>query len=370
MAVLMNVSRELFNFLLEKTGISSQELERRLTEKIESLGHLVNEDVALRLLARDLNVSLTEDKMIQPHIQIADLVPNMNNVSLELEIESVGALKEFLKKDRTQGKVLKVLVSDPSGDAYLVGWDGQAEQLAKFGQGTKIIARCAYTKSGLDGKMEIHLGNRSRMDLLAVSNTRDKTSKKYAGRIWRTSDPLTFERRDGSQGTLATFQLKGDSGIIRVLIWNPRKELLSDLKEGVFVEIINAIEKKDINGKPEVHVNDAESIIIHQDNLVEIKRDLVHLSKLEPGMDAVDVEATVEVVFDLATTYNGKSFLKMLIRDNETILPVTIWNDKAKEIFGRVQKGSKIRLENCYVKLGYQGLELGVSRWSRVLIIK
>jgi hypothetical protein len=179
---------------------------------------------------------------------------------------------------------------------------------------------------------------------------------------------VAFNRKDGSKGTLVSFQLKEDTDIIRVLVWNPPLESLSDIKEGAFVEVSNGALKADLNGKPELHVNNVESIRVRHDDIVEIKRDLIRLSDIVPNMNDIDVEGTIEMVFDMSTTYNGKSYLKMLIRGGETILPIILWNEKALEFNGKANRGSMIRLESCFTKLGPQGLELGINKWSKVII--
>jgi len=366
----MSDYKALFSILLEKTNLSSKELEKLLGEKIESLGHLVNEDVALRLVAKDLNISLLNGESKKPFVQVVDLVPNMNNVNLELAVESVGALKEFIKKDGISGKLIRVSVSDASGKASLVAWDEQTKVAESLNCGSKIFVHSAYTKSGLRGDMEIHLGNRSRLEVLSVSKSGILPSDKgfFKGRIWRISDPVVFNRKDGSKGTMVSFQLRDGTEMIRVLVWNPPLDRLSGMKEGVFVEIFNGVIKADLNGKKELHVNNIESIHVSHDDMVEIQRDLIRLADIEPDMKDIDVEAIIEMVFELSTTYSGKSYLKMLIRDGETILPVTLWNEKALELNGKAQKGLTIRLENCFAKLGLQGLELVINRWSKVFI--
>jgi len=360
----------LLSILVEKSGLPAQELESKLRSKIESLGHLVNEDVALRLVARDLNISLVDGDVKKPCVQVVDLVPSMNNINLELSIESMGIVKEFTKKDGTSGKILRVIASDMSGKAALVVWDEQTTQVERLSVGTKVFVHSAYTKSGLTGGVEIHLGRRSKLEIIStpVSSSDLKTIEKHEGIIWRTSDLTFFNRKDGSPGALASFLLKEGTEMIRVLLWNPPPERLSDIREGVFVEVVNGSIRKDLSGKPELHVNNIDSIQVRQGEIFEINRQVKKLSEIEPNMADIDIEAMVDNIFDISTTHNGKSYLRILIRDGETILPLTIWNEKALEFNGKAQIGSIIRVENCFSKIGPQGLELGVNRWSRLVI--
>lgn len=360
----------LLSVLVEKSGIPAQELESQLRAKIESLGHLVNEDVALRLVARDLNITLAEGEAKKPCVQVVDLVPGMNNINLELTIESMGSVKEFTKKDGTSGRLLRVTISDPSGKATLVAWDEQTSVFETLRAGSKVFVHSAYTKSGFTGGVEIHLGRRSKMEVIGAPGSlgSQETQGKHEGIIWRASGLTFFNRKDGSPGTLASFLLKEKNEMIRILLWNPAPEKLSGIKEGMFVEIINGSVRKDLNGKPEVHVNNIDSIRIRQGEIFDINRQVKKLSEVEPNMEDIDIEAIVESVFDISTTYNGKSYLRLLIREGETVLPLTLWNDKALELNGKVQVGSGIRIESCFSKLGPKGLELALNRWSRLTV--
>src|SRR5512136_214786 len=143
MAVPMSDYKALFSILMEKSGLSSQELEERLGEKIESLGHLVNEDVALRLVARDMNISLLDGETKKPCVQVIDLVPNMNNINLELVVEAIGDIKEFVKKDGTPGKLIRASVFDASGKAFLIAWDEHTKLVEPLDHGYKIYVRSA-----------------------------------------------------------------------------------------------------------------------------------------------------------------------------------------------------------------------------------
>ncbi len=360
--------KTLLSVLVEKSGLPAQELESQLKMKIESLGHLVNEDVALRLVARDLNISLVDGEAKRPCVQVVDLVPGMNNINLELTLNSVGVVKDFTKKDGTSGKILRASAFDASGRATIVAWDEQTTVIEPLRSGVKVFVHTAYTKSGLTGGVEIHLGRKSKLDIVSLPATNGPVIKeKHEGIVWRTSDTTFFNRKDGSPGTLASFLLKEGNELLRVLIWNPPLERVSGIREGSYVEVVNGTVRKDLSGKPELHVNNIDSIQLRQE-VFEIKRQVMKLSEIEPNMGDINVEGVVENISEVSRTHNGKSYLRLLIREGETVLPLTLWNEKALEFDGKAQIGSPIKIEGCYSKIGPQGLELGVNRWSKVLI--
>jgi hypothetical protein len=177
-----------------------------------------------------------------------------------------------------------------------------------------------------------------------------------------------FNRKDGSPGTIYSFLIKNNDGLIRVLLWNPPTEKLSELEEGKYVEIFNGSVKNDLSGKPELHVNNIDSIRVRQGETINVDHQIVRLSEIEPNMFDIDIEAIVENVFEMSTTQNGKQYLRLLLRQEETVLPLTLWNDKAVEYEEKIQIGSNVKIHSGFSKLGPQGLEIGVNRWSKLLI--
>jgi len=107
MAMMMSRSASLFALLVERSGLTNEEVGKKVEDKKESLGHFVNEDVAVRLVARDLGIKLHDEALEKPLIKIADLIPGINNLTLEVRVERCGKAKEFTKKTGRQARWLE-----------------------------------------------------------------------------------------------------------------------------------------------------------------------------------------------------------------------------------------------------------------------
>jgi replication factor A1 len=357
----------LISILVRKSGLSTSEVLTKIEEKKESLGHLINDDVAVRLVARDLGIAVSEGGPSKPIVKIEDLVANINNITINLTIERSGTIREFTKKDGTTGRLAKLIVSDDTGSAALVLWDDKTAYSQRLRVGAKVSVYSAYTKAGLKGDVEVHMGNRSRLEIIeeGPANGRWDEGNMYRGRILRAFDPISFKRKDGSEGRAVVFQINHSLGVTRVLVWNPSDTLIAELIAGAAIEISGGVMKTYINGAKELHINDESSIQINREDVDPPQIEAVRLADIKPDMSELTVEGIVEGEFDLSTTYSGKTYTRLLLRDGEAALPVIFWNDKALMIKRVAKSGAILRIEGCYAKTGPQGLEINVNKWSR-----
>jgi replication factor A1 len=363
----MTELQELLYALMERSGLPLGDLNRKIEDKKESLGHLINEDVAMRLVARDLGVQLFDNSIAKPEAAIEDLVPSMNNVNLIMTVEAVGAFKEFQKKDGTTGRVVRVAVSDRSGRTGLVLWDDKTAYAKQMRHGIKISVISAYTKAGLQGEVELHLGSRGSVDILTEMPVMPNgNSDIRKGRIWKAYDPIEFKRRDGSAGKAISFLLKEDEKITKVLVWNPSDELILNLVNGAAIEMSGWTMKTGLRGEPEIHINDERQICIDKNDISSNVEKTTRLAQVQPEMSDLSVEGTIEGEIGVETTYNGKTLSRILLRDGETVIPVVFWNDKATALVRMAKTGSYIRVDGCYCKAGPRGLEINVNKWSRI----
>ncbi len=363
-AMRMSRSVSLFTVLVERSGLSNEEIGRKVEEKKESLGHFVNEDVAVRLVAQDLGLKLHDEVVEKPSVKIEDLVPGINNLTLELKVVRCGGIREFIKKDGTAGRMARIAVSDETGRINMVLWDEHANLVSEMSDGTRIKIQSAYTRQGLDGQVEIHSGNRALIQI--VSMEQKEPAPITRGRIERVYDPIYFNRKDGSEGRLVAFLLKGDDAQTRVLVWGPSDEMLMSLVEGALTEVLNGVVKKDLRGETELHINNEMDVRIDLDDVIPPKHDCTRLEAIQPDMQGITIQGLVESDFEVESTFNGKMYARILVKDGETVLPVVFWNGQAMRVKQLAKPGNALIIEGCNARFGKAGLEITVNKWSRL----
>ncbi|MEN3051361.1 MAG: OB-fold nucleic acid binding domain-containing protein [Candidatus Methanosuratincola petrocarbonis] len=359
MAIGMSNFDELLKKYREITGLPDDEILRLVELKKKDLGYLVNDDVALRLVARENEISLYDSRPERPSLKIDDLVPGLGNVSLKAKILRIGDLREFKRKDGSSGKVLRIRIADETGTCNLVIWDEKTALLSGLCEGCKIAVTAAYTKTGLNG-LEVHIGQKGKIEVVPES------SNSIRGRIERIFDPIDFTTSDGRRGRVVAFVVKSERPQ-RVLIWNPSDQILSKLREGATVEIFGGTIKKDYNGEAELHINKENGVIIDLADIADVGgRGATRLFDIKSEEPDLLVEGIIENDPDLATTQTGKNYCRILLRDQETVIPVVFWNEKAVKIKQSARPGMRLRIDGCSARYGSNGLELTVNRWSRI----
>ncbi|MDH5806672.1 MAG: hypothetical protein QXW62_02175 [Candidatus Methanomethylicaceae archaeon] len=339
---------------IKKLGISEEELKKLIEERSKKLGYLIDEEVALRLIARDLGI-LPCNTTFSTEVKIKDLLPNMRSVTLSVTLEKNFGIKEFDKKNGSRGKVGRGIIKDETGTAFLVVWNEKAEILHKLKIGAQIIIKQAYTKEGIDGSLEIHIGEKSNIEILNEGGIR--------GVLWKLYDPIEYTKSDGNKVKLICFIIKERERERRVFLWNPSEEFLKNLIEGMEIEIIEGRIKNE-----EIYVNNDSHIRILSVNTIPITTNIIKLSEIVPNMENIAIEGIVEEDPSFTITQNGNKFTKVLLREENTILPILFWNEKAELIMKLVKKGVKLFIDGCHSKIGQNGLEVIVNKWSKIRV--
>jgi len=77
--------------------------------------------------------------------------------------------------------------------------------------------------------------------------------------------------RENRKGKVGNFLIGDETGVIRVVAWNDKADLLSKLKEGDVVKILSGYSREN-QGKPEIHLGDKTTVDINPDGeKIEVK---------------------------------------------------------------------------------------------------
>jgi replication factor A1 len=147
--------------------INRQEIIERIKNKKNKSGNFLTDETAARIIASDLGVKIVKPP-IELKIQIKDLISGLNDVTLVVKLISFFPPKTFKRKDWSEGKFATLLVSDKTGTLRVVLWDKNVE-LIETGMIQKdqiIQISHGYVREGINGKPELHLGNKGKIKVL------------------------------------------------------------------------------------------------------------------------------------------------------------------------------------------------------------
>jgi ssDNA-binding replication factor A large subunit len=387
--------------LRNKPEISREALMELVKEKkrIVGSGYLTDQG-ALFLIAGDLGVQLQH--MITADLTLKDLHIGANDITVVARVLAIYPISEFKKKDGSGvGRYRRVNLFDQNGVGRLTVWEDNEEALKLDGITVDAPIRVvsAYVKQGLDGKPNLNLGKRGRIEVIADSTLASKLvslstlSKKVdevkegesvfavEGLVVSDSRTSTFVRRDGgSNGTLTQFELRGrGEKATRVVIWDGNG--LLQAKSGTVVRVTNLRHKKGLQGEAELH-GDTASVIISVDHHGQRDESATLERPLVKVIDIIEKRVTAESVnLEVMALSNG-SVREVSLRDGSTVkkgevvlgddtgeITVVAWKDESG-VIGEIQVGEKLSVLGAKMqtsKMGVQTLELrGSSKVDRV----
>jgi len=147
-----------YNQIIERiskeTGISVEEIKRRVEAKKAKLSGLISNEGAAQVVAAELGVRFDKQK-----VKINELLSGMRKISVEGKIIKISPIRTFKTKN-AESKVVSFLLADDTGNIRCVLWDINHIALIEEGklhEGSVVEIKNASVR-GMDTK-ELHLGS-------------------------------------------------------------------------------------------------------------------------------------------------------------------------------------------------------------------
>ena len=226
-------------------SLKREQLEAMIEQKKQESHGLLSDEGAVRLVAQQLSVSPMPSAGLADQ-RISSLHAGLNNATVTGQILSSSEIHEFQRSDGTQGKVMRITINDGSGQITCVFWDNLAETVAReaLTTGSQVRLLHGYTKNGMGGDVEFHLGSRASIQILKRSQTGNLTeSLPNTIPTFSTSEPLRLrllrlQKSQSAQGP--TWALcAGESGLVTAKFWDNQAQDILAIGEGSTVKIEN-----------------------------------------------------------------------------------------------------------------------------------
>src|SRR5271169_1407156 len=385
--------------LRNKPEISRDSLMEMVQEKKRTVGSgYLTDQGALFLIAGELGVKLQH--MITADLTLKDLHIGANDITVVARILAIYPIAEFKKKDGSGvGRYRRVNLFDRNGIGRLTIWEDNEEAIKLSGMAVDAPVRVtsAYVKQGLDGKPNLNLGKRGRIDVIADASISSKLASLSAlskhldqvqegevvlaveGLAATDSRSSTFVRRDdGSTGSLTQFELKGSCDkTARVVIWDGVD--LPEVKSGSSVRVTNIRQKKGRQGEAEVHGDSATVIqmlavgdgakgletahVLRLVKVAEVTKHVIVSGNVDLEVMALSKGSVHDVSLkDGSTTKKGE----VVLGDDTGEITAVAW-DEASKVIGGIQAGEKLRVHGASIQVSKMGAEtLELRRSSKI----
>ncbi len=153
--------------ITEKTGLTKEEVMKKILEKQKELSNLVSREGAAYIIAKEMGLDLLPKT--KRRLEIKNLMPKIRNLNLSARVIKVFEPTEFVRKEG-KGKVANIILGDNTGTVRLSLWDDQTEIATKIKAGMAVETFGAYTKDDGLGGVEIRIGKTGGLRILEESD--------------------------------------------------------------------------------------------------------------------------------------------------------------------------------------------------------
>jgi len=383
--------------LLARRDLTREEVLKLIYERKRPAEDYLLDDVAARMVASELGVEIPhEEESFKSEISIGDLVSGLNDVTLTARVIIVYPIQTFSKPDLTEGKLARLLLADKSGTVRLVLWNDKINliEAQKIKQGKIIRVLHGYIREGLDGKLELHVGQRgdvqvSPTDVLEsdyptidrfidkIGNlTQESKKASILGAVDEVYPVTEFKRKEGSIGKVRRLRFRDETGEVSLVFWNERVDELGEVKKDDQLRIMNARVKTQPDERIELHVENATQIeklvgpTLSQP--VSSSEAVCKIGDLKEEGGPFVIEATVATapnVREVTTVQKEKVLVASFdLTDDTGKIRVSLWRKHA-ELGKELPVGARIKIRNAYAKKGFSNLLELASRTSTTIEI-
>lgn len=338
------------------TDVSFEEFEEAVSEKVEQMGGLADEETAAMLIAHELR-----DEEVTG---ISDIEPGMDEVKFLAKVTGVGELRTFERDDEDEnGMVINVEAADATGSVRLAFWDEQANAIEDEGMDPGTVLRVkGRPKEGYNGlevsvsqaeedpdaEVDVQIQDAYRISDLSMG----LSDVNLQGKVLATDAVRTFDRDDGSEGRVANLTLGDETGRIRITLWDERTDVVENFSAGQSVEIVDGY-VRERNGDLELHVGNRGAI-------EEIEEEIEYVAQTTP-IEELEIEDVADIggvvrsadpkrTFDRDDGSEGQ-VRNVRIQDETGDIRVALWSEKADIDLG---PGDTVQFADVEIQDGWQ----------------
>lgn len=165
--------------IVESSGVSKEEVEKKIEARRVKLSGLISKEGAAQIIARELGVDLDNVRM-----KISELISGMKKANLVCKIVKIFPVRTFERNGR-EGKVANLVIGDSTGSLKLVLWDTNHIEIIEreeVREGDSVEIKNGSVREG-----EIHLSSFSELkksdEVIEDVKTEQVTQKKGVAEI-------------------------------------------------------------------------------------------------------------------------------------------------------------------------------------------
>ncbi len=326
--------------------------------------------------------------------KIKDIKGNEIDLSLNGKVTQKDDLLEFERSDGSKGVKQGLVLGDETGEIYVNFWNEKAHDVKDIGLGDIIEVVGLAAKVGLKGHLEMHSSKYTNVvkkedsediivkkgffgsgtdigaQLLPIAQITELSSLiSTKGLIININPMHEFSRENESKGKVRDITISDNTGIIRVVLWDDKTQLINEDDVNKVISILNGFTRKGRYTDIEIHCGNqtrmaVESIDSNSENQYQF--DFSNIKDITDDMNEAHIQGIVSdlsPIQDIKTKEDEIIQLRNLrVEDQSGTIRITCWRENIAKI-SDVSVGEGIEIYNASVKedAGY-GTELLINK--------
>ena len=148
----------------EGSSLSTEEIEKRVEEKLNALSGLVSKEGAAHIIANELGIKLFEQ--ISGRLEIKNILPGMRFVETAGRVMQVFEERTFSTENRS-GRVGSFVLADQTSSIRIVLWGEQCNHMKMLAPGIIVKINGGYVREN-NGRKEVHLNEKAQLTINPV----------------------------------------------------------------------------------------------------------------------------------------------------------------------------------------------------------
>lgn len=379
----MDLESIIEKILSARIELTREDVVRMIEDKKKEFLGFLNDEGAAFIIAQELGVDLERESFTVEDVNISDLIPGLRSVTVKGRIVGIREPVEFTRSDGSKGVVQRITLKGEEGKLLeVILWDDHVEKFKelKASYGDLIRVRSGYTREGLNGRVELHLGKRSSLEVLEEAKTLNWMEFKPISEL-KLGGPFNVEgivcmlhppkrfKSGGREGVVVRARIADRTGWIYLIVWGDIvKELLGRVEVGSKVRIYGGFVRRRLDGMLELHLNRRGKI-----EPLGVKEQLplkyVNVSELNPG-SRVDMLVRL-LAFRARKLRSGRRRMDMLGWDGESYVRLIAWEEalsKVEGLEGRVKMNDLLLIQLGRVRKRNDFLEVHLDGRSFLMV--
>jgi len=300
-------------------------------------------------------------------------------------VQNVYPPSEFKRRNGTYGKVMRLELRDETGQIIAVLWNEKVDELKDVKKGDYIQVMNARIKERLDGGLELHVENATRIETLAETPPHYEPTLAFPAqlikvkelgpgmrdvnilaRVMHVGEVREFKRPSGEEGRVSTLLIKDETDSIYLNLWEDKATLSQQIRPGDVLLATGSYTRERL-GKIDLNVG-KQGLLALNPAVTEVEKlppyveEKVKIAEIKEEGGPVTLEGTVTTtptIREVVTSQEEKvTVASFELTDDTGKIRVSVWR-KLANIVKDLSAGTRIKIKNAYIKRGFSNqLEL------------